>query len=99
MSDRFGSSRKNQHKPTRDERQSKEFQELRTENRSLRKQLTRLRRELQDSEPIGTDDIESAKSLESVPTCNFCNSAEVKWMKTPVGTLNKCMSCLKSWKT
>ena len=96
MSDNFGKNRNSQHKPTRQERQSKDIQELRAENRKLRKQVTRLRKELQKVEEIEyPTDTPEIKVPDHRPKCVGCGSINLtKPLTIPSGKIIiSCQSC------
>lgn len=87
-------SKTTQHKPTRDDRRNKDFQDLKSENRSLRKQLARQRKLAQQ-----VVDVEPADPAEEGPKhheqeCIKCGSTALRTMTLPTGTiLTVCKDC------
>jgi len=90
-----------QHKPTRDERKNKEVQDLKAENRSLRKQVSSLRKQLEKAtlqEKCEDDYIppptEESISSTSIIRCTECMAGSMKTMAMPSGTIYAvCSAC------
>lgn len=89
-------SKTTQHKPTREDRQNRDLQDLKSENRSLRKQMKRLRKQLTHSVPIEPIELEP----EAIPDvginleCSKCGSPRRKTVKLPTGTtMIVCQEC------
>ena len=102
-----GTNRVTQHKPTR-ESEAKERADLKRENRALRKQLTRLRRQIQrivETHQIAEQEAvpESAAVQEGAPkngtACPSCGSYNLAAVKIPSGaTLKACKDCKHRYK-
>lgn len=94
-------SRVSQHKNER-ESEAKEKAELKRENRALRKQLTRLRRQVQKliesnqmsvSDVVPADETETVKETRTTAGCQKCGSGNVAMVAIPSGTLVVCRDC------
>ena len=91
------------HRPIREDAKAKEIQDLRSENKQLKKAVTRLRRELDKArtgidDPLLTQPEEELpeKASESVVRCPDCSSTHVVAFTTPSGkTLALCKTCDK----
>ncbi len=86
-----------QHKPSRDERKkTKDLQDLKAENRMLRKQLARMRKEAQKPEIVKYEDTAVLQPEFEAEKCPHCNSVDLRSMTTPDGTvLVICRTCDK----
>lgn len=85
-----------QHKPQRENSHLNEVQDLKAENRTLRKQLSRLRKELNHGNP--KEDIDEEPQLlrivDNNPRCAKCNGNKFKSLALPTGTVfTACTSC------
>ena len=79
----------NQHKPTREDRHNKEIQDLKAENRTLRKQLLRSRKEAQKTlPPEPQDEVTEAEFAKKAPKlgCAKCGG-QSKTLIMPSGTI------------
>lgn len=87
--------RQTQHKSSREDRKQKDIQDLKSENRLLRKQLSRLRKEVQKSGPVESTEEEDNLEIEDTrPKCIKCDSFNLKSLKMPSGTLlTVCKEC------
>lgn len=102
-----GTNRVTQHKPTR-ESEAKEKAELKRENRALRKQLTRLRRQIQrlvETQHLAEAEVvpESAAVQEGASKhgggCPECGSYNLAAVRIPSGaTLKACKDCKHRYK-
>lgn len=84
--------------PTRDTRHVKEIDTLKAENRSLKKQITHLRKELHRLEHTVERNIEEAPAMAkatraAVPKCKMCDSTDLKTLTIPSGVFSICMAC------
>lgn len=91
-----------QHKPARDERRSKELQDAKRENNTLRRKLARAQKEIEKlsnraTEPADyTPMVTPPKVVGGAITCGSCGSANVKTLVLPSGTnFSVCQACGK----
>lgn len=99
------SHERNQNKPTRDERRSKEIHELKSENKRLKREVARLTknnnknsRRVVELEEVHTEiGLESAAPPETTqlgPSCAECRSIDIVHFSTPSGVqLTICKDC------
>lgn len=93
-------TRTTQHKATR-ETKAKEIAALKQENKALRKQLTRMRRQLQkimETHQIAVDSsqeepVEALVKEGAASGCEKCSSQNVAQIQLPTGTLIACKDC------
>ena len=90
-------SRMTQHRAVR-ETKAKEIATLKQENKALRKQLTRMRRQLQKIMETHQVAVEAAQEEASPPPvktggCEKCNSYNVAQVALPTGVLVACKDC------
>lgn len=84
-----------QHKETREDRRSKEYSDLKKENRQLRRQVASLRKELNKPVMADPDDDQGVFKLEeSTLKCIKCQSSLLTSMTLPTGSvLRVCKEC------
>lgn len=97
-------NRETQHKPDRDAAKNKEIQDLKSENRTLKKQVNRLRKQIlqlmhnyTQSEVVAQEEMAHTKKKEvKGDRCDSCGSKEIKTVSLPHGTIIRCQACLQT---
>lgn len=84
-----------QHKPTRDERKkNQDMQDLRAENRSLRRQMAHMRKEAQKPEVVKYEATVFVEPNLDIEKCSKCESVNIRSWTSPAGTVVKtCVTC------
>jgi DNA-directed RNA polymerase subunit M/transcription elongation factor TFIIS len=92
------------HRPTRDTRKSKEYQNLRRENQHLSREVARLRKGLvkatETKQAFETEDeptLPASESTADAEVCPKCPKGEAPHMRevdSPVGTIFVCPDCM-----
>lgn len=84
-----------QHKPTRDERKkNQDMQDLKAENRMLRKQMARLRKEALKPEVIKYETAIFIEPESNIVKCVKCAGIDLRSWTSPAGTIiTTCAGC------
>src|SRR5574338_1163694 len=94
--------RESQKKPERERSQTKEISELKRENHKLKRELSRLRKQViylldvhgpDGDEPQDERPNNLAGTKESMQVCESCGSNQLATVDLPIGTLVVCKDC------